>query len=821
MTSARSLRHVLLITLLLTIIVRPTNGCSPGDPIAIFIQQRGPDAPYKTFAAGRLGGLLPTYRFRHLILAFDYLNGHPLTPQEQTQAIAAEMEINWQDHTAPAPDPATITVGLKQWIAARTAAIASPYTPPATDRKVPGSQYESMVNCLDDAFFTAARTLTSRQQAHGKASPEISNWLTGQDAVFSNCSDGGTLPQPAPANAPLWLQQDRAYQLAAANFYATHFDEALTGFRAIAADSTSPWHTLAPYLVARSLLRKASLAPDAPYDKPDQIAATKQTKQTLYTAALQQLDTILKDPTLKSIHPAANDLRDLVAARVEPAAQAQVLAQRLTAPTRTGDLRHNLIDLTYILNNFTDDSGAPLPTAKEIATKSQAHTTSALAWLQVIRTPIAPPQSSYYESSPPETPEATRTRIATQRAAAKTAFTRWQSNQQPAWLIAALTLAQPDDQQTSQLIATAKALPTTSPAYTSATYNRLRLEAATPATRAELLTLLPTIEKSESRSTINTFTTLLTRTSPTLADYLKSVPRIPSGSSFDGSIASSMEDLPTPQLCGPKLKAEQTPLFDEDATAILNQRLPLHLLRDAALTQTLPPNLRYQLANAALTRAVLLDQPEIVATLTPTLTTCQPRLQPTLTAYNAAKTPDTRHVQGLLLLMSFPSFEPLVRAGTQRTEGFSTYSYLRDNWWSGNTVYVSTPNIKDYEDGTQTVLPGDPKFKPALFNAPIVPTTQVPSPPFLTAADSEVATKEVLALQQIPSAGDYFATQTLAWVKDHPTDPNNAELLGLASRVIRNSSRTANTRELNHQLFLTIQRKFPTSPWAKRYKTWQ
>jgi hypothetical protein len=818
----KSLRHVLLIALLFGIIVRPTNGCSPGDPIAIFIQQRGPDAPYKAFAAGRLGVLFPTYRPRHLILAFDYLNGHPLNPQEQAQAVVAEREINWQEWRDSPSKPEDPTPGLKQWIAARTAALASPYTSPATTRKVPGNQYESVESCLDNAFLTAAQTLTARQLAHGKSSPEIANWLAGQDAVFSNCDDGGTLPQPAPANAPLWLQQDRAYQLAAANFYAPNFDTALTGFRTIAADAASPWHILAPYLVARTIIRKASLAPEAPYDKPDQIAAAKQNLQAAYVAALQQLDTILKDPALKTIHPAALDLRDLVAARIQPAAQAQVLAQRLTSSTRTGDLRHNLVDLTYILNNSTDDSGAPLPAATEISTKSQANPNGALAWLQIIRTPIAPASvSTYFEAAEPETSEATLTRIAAQRSASKSAFTRWQSNHQPAWLVAALVLAQPDEASVPTLITAARALPVSSPAYITATYNRLRLEAAAPATRAELLTLLPTVEKSESRSSINSFGSLLSRTAPTLADYLKSVPRIPSGSDFDGTIGSSLEDFPVPQLCGPKLKADQTPLFDQDAATMLNQRLPLRLLREAALTETLPPNLRFQLANATLTRAVLLDDPATAAAITPVLTTCQPRLQAFLATYNAAKTPEERHLQGLLLLMRFPSTEPLVRAGTQRTEGFSSYSYVRDNWWTGNTLYISSPNADSYESGSHTILPGDPKFKPALFSAPILPATLVPSPLFLTPADTTEASKEILALQHIPNAGDYFATQALAWVKAHPTDSNNSELLGLASRVVRNNNRTVDTRELNHQLFLTLQHKYPNSPWAKRYKTWQ
>ena len=49
-------------------------------------------------------------------------------------------------------------------------------------------------------------------------------------------------------------------QIAAANFYATNFDEAKQQFEAIARDKRSPYHVIAPYMAARSVLRKGSFA---------------------------------------------------------------------------------------------------------------------------------------------------------------------------------------------------------------------------------------------------------------------------------------------------------------------------------------------------------------------------------------------------------------------------------------------------------------------------------------------------------------------------------------------------------------------------------
>jgi hypothetical protein len=822
----KHLRHLTLFALLLCLIVRPTNGCSPGDPQAVFIRLAGPDAPYKTYAAGRLGVILPTYRPRHLVIAYNYLNGRPLTPDEQTQAGAAEHTIGWENY---APDlsakPQPVAPGMQHWIAARTAILPGEYKAPDTSRQIPGDNYEYAPNCLDDAFLKAGMTLSSRAKAYGKTSAEVLDWLHAQDVVFSNCAEQGSLPQPASPAASPWLKQDRAYQLAAANFYATNYDAALAGFRAIGADHASPWANLAPYLVVRTLIRQTTFRA-VPYGDDQKMAADKLRIHKGFVVALQQIDSILHDPTLKTIYPATQDLRDLVASRLEPEIQAQVLAKRLTSPAHGLDFRHNLVDLTYIFTNQPENAKIPAP---------RSDPSGLLAFLQIMTTPIAPPAVSGYESAPPETPAQTKARLTNQRNAAQTAHSQWQTSKKPAWLVAALTLAQPGDPFAPGLLDAARTIAPDSPAYTAATYHRLRLEPAVLTVHSQVATLLPAIEKTESRSSINLFAGLLTRTAPTLTEYLKTLPVLPASANFDGAYAKSSE-IPTPQLCGPKLDPAQTPLFDENTATILNQRLPLRLLREAVLSETLPPNLRFQLANATLTRAVLLDDQATATAISPILGTCQAALKPWLDRYNAAKTPDERHLQGLFLLMRFPSAEPLVRTGNERSTGFATYSELRDNWWSGNEQYFDPPaspaaspaasqNPSKYVAVSgpelKNVVPESPGFKPALFSVPIVSTKAIASPPFLTASDATEAAREIFVLQHLPGAGDYFANNALAWVKLHPTDPNNAELLGFATRVLRNSPRSANATELNHQLFNLIHRKYPSSTWAKRYTTWE
>jgi hypothetical protein len=138
---------------------------------------------------------------------------------------------------------------------------------------------------------------------------------------------------------------------------------------------------------------------------------------------------------------------------------------------------------------------------------------------------------------------------------------------------------------------------------------------------------------------------------------------------------------------------------------------------------------------------------------------------------------------------------------------FAAYDYSRDNWWctADNSGQTDPPHPKPAQ----------------LFSQPIVPATTQPDPPFLTAADRTAADREIAALEKIPGASDYFAQQALDWVKAHPTDARNSDILGFAMRVVRNACRTDATKELNHQLFDTLHSRYPKSEWATRYTTWE
>lgn len=198
------------------------------------------------------------------------------------------------------------------------------------------------LNCPADAFRNAAATLQKRVQQLGADNAYINDWVKAQDQVFSNCNGPGTLPRiqeswpqpgkkesaeapPSPAipadaapDAPAHIKADRAYQIAAAYFYAGVFDTAEKRFEEIAKDASSPWRTMAPYLAARALIRKGTLG-----------AGANQLDAAALREAEARLHAILQNPALGDIHPAAARLLNLVRLKLYPQKRAHELASAL------------------------------------------------------------------------------------------------------------------------------------------------------------------------------------------------------------------------------------------------------------------------------------------------------------------------------------------------------------------------------------------------------------------------------------------------------------------------------------------------------------
>ena len=206
------LRYCLLFLFALLILVRPGSGCSfEEDDTPTHID---PDKPYAAYVGGRLGIVSGELRVRHLVVAYNTLSGRGLTPTEKKAAIDVDRFYNYGGGFAPEQisemwsysDKPRITGGAAAWFR------AVPQSPTRVEHTVRGDEYETFFNCLDDAYAHAASTLADRRARYNRPgqpdTPEIKDWIQGQLAVFSNCSDlkprqsfAPNAPPPPPACA--------------------------------------------------------------------------------------------------------------------------------------------------------------------------------------------------------------------------------------------------------------------------------------------------------------------------------------------------------------------------------------------------------------------------------------------------------------------------------------------------------------------------------------------------------------------------------------------------------------------------------------------
>ena len=292
-------------------------------PMTVFTGKLAPlDEP--RFFRGQLDVLQPHYRYIYLMAAYRYLSGIGLSREDQQALVAkpAVPDYFWAvDQDSPA---------IRGWLQVRVQ-VGAPPLPKANPNQighfkmVPDRVF--ILNCGDDAFRNAAATVTARARA-GASHDDLRDWVAAQDQVFANCSPPPPwVPQPKPepsipaalpATAAPWMQADRAYQIAAAEFYAGDFDAALADFLRIAANRSSPWHGIAPYLAARALIRKATIV--------DAAAAP---------AAQEQLRKVLADPDAAAWHESARGLSRYLRARTEPA-QALIEVAQIVETEKSG-----------------------------------------------------------------------------------------------------------------------------------------------------------------------------------------------------------------------------------------------------------------------------------------------------------------------------------------------------------------------------------------------------------------------------------------------------------------------------------------------------
>ena len=616
------------------LLVTPVSveSCGPFITTAAFTFVSRPELP-ASYSQGQFGIVLPAYPRLYRFVAWRYLSGvglnageqKAITPQQQIGEPASEWISEWSVSLRPAP---------KAWLTARGAMKGLP--PPL--KFDPGREvnYASYVNCGDDAFRSAAETLAARAKSFGPSSAELRDWVQGQDTVFSNCKQKQAMPAPAPSGASTLLQADRAYQLAAAHFYAGDFDEAASAFRRIVAGSKSPWRATAAYLIARVHIRNATLSNPEP--------------RQAFGNAEKQLHDVLSDASLAAVHASARSLLGFVQCRVDPAGRLVELGHALVKPGSQATLPHDLVDYRFLFDKLESDAKMP-------ALASQDELTD---WL-----------SNYGDTAH--------------------ALSRWRATQSLPWLLASLAGVPRGDPALPELLKAADRVRPDSPGYASLAFysNRLLIESGRVEEARQRLDSILSGGIEFPRSAMNLFLAERMRVAASWEEFLKFSPRIAVGSSNDASPDSGFARDALRRFAG-------APLFDADSVGLFNAEIPLNRIRDAATGRALPDALRATLARAGWVRAVLLGDESSAADFARALVALDSTLEPALDAWLSAPA-DSKRFAAVFLLLNHPGANPILGSGFGRLTRCGAIDDYRDNWWCA--IHPKNDTRSGFEDG--------------------------------------------------------------------------------------------------------------------------
>ena len=761
------------------------QACGPDFFPDVFVLKMRPDRPQE-FAAGKLGVLLSTYPRADLIVAFRYLNGGSLSPAERSayQPTYALDDPDWQQHWNA--DDAGVTRQadpVQQWKAVREKFSA---TQPKIEqdrsekiKQADGSTLDSSyLNCNANAFQTAVATLQARANAWGQNSPDLADWIKGQDAVFSNCAHGPLAqPTPAPANSSALLEADRAYQIAAAQFYGMQFADARKAFEAIAQDQGSPWRGIARYLAARCLVRQAFYGAAGANGEP-----MASFDPALMRQAADLLQSLLKEnlPGISS-QTVQNEL-DLVRLRMEPTIRTRELAAALAGPSPDPNYSQHIRDLNWSLNaqldeaavreDFGDQEQTPPDFGKAYTNFAQLRESSPLVdWLITFQSPA--------------------------KQAKDHALVQWKSTHQLPWLLAAIAKATEKDVEAGDLITAAEHAKPDDPAWESLAYHRIRLLIAlghVQQARTLLDETLPQVRASGRDSSVNAWLGLRMRSSQSLDEFLSYAPRkvIASVSESQSSLSECLEVMKNPKRSYNCARTVSPVQFSSDATAFFNTQAPLATLIDSANSSAMPQQLRTSVAIMAWVRAVLLKDEASAAKLSSLL---PQKLQQEAGAGTG--------LHAVMTILRNPGLRPYLDPGVQRSYSYDFVESYADNWW-----------CQDWKSN----------FDPA-YSIP----AQLQPVALLTSAERAEADSEVNRLLSRKGAAVYLGSLVLDYANAHPDDRDVPESLYLVLRTIRYGCERVYTQydtkpgekplkvdDLRKAAAHLLRQRYADNPWTKK-----
>jgi len=759
--SCKALVALALIVAVSFILPQRTQACGPFFTDAIFVYSKHPDFPLEGFAAGKLGVVSPNWARSYLVASYRNLAGNRLSESE-----AKAIKSVWDARLGLTSVETNDDQWIKKWDEARgkVPGVAAPPEVKAYRNQEKPHEYESYLNCQQDAFENAESALSERIKRLGADSAAVRDWVAAQDTVFSNCGEGRHIPEAARPDQDALIRADRAYQIAAASFYSTNFDEAKQQFDSIASDKSSPWRDKAGYLAARSLLRKGSFA-----DKEEE-------RRPALAEAETRLNAILKDNSVAASHHAATRLLNLVGLRLHPEEKLHQIANTLVKKDASKDFKQDVWDYTTLLDKFLGD-GSEDTDKKSIPAKAPAGST---VWVD--------PLSAWIFAFQSDSPSALNQSIEV-----------WESDHSVPWLVASMTKVAGSHPKAESLLKAAANVDHDSPAFPSIAFHSVRIlieSGRSAEARTMLDKILATDRQRLSPSAVNLLLAQRTALAQNLDEFLQSATRRPAGFSDD----SDDREIPDEESSIKEITKGAELFFDLDGANAFNKAMPVALIKDAARSKTLALNLRRDVAQATFVRAALLDDRETAFQAAALLQEMYPQLKEFLASYQKAATPEARRFAAAFLSLKFPGLRPYVSAGLGRRTAVEEVDSYRDNWWCTEPPTPQNIPMGDDEEGKA-------KAKPI-------------TPPEFLKSSQALAASQFAALQAVGTAPNYLCRTAIAWAEKNPADPRSPEALHLAVRSTRFGCTDKETGRWSKAAYDLLHSRYPNTTWAKNTKYW-
>ena len=469
-----------------------------------------------------------------------------------------------------------------------------------------------------------------------------------------------------------------------------------------------------------------------------------------FAAAGRDLQAALADRDAAAFHPSARGLLGFIAARERPLDRLHELSRTLATSPSIDE--QDVVDYTRLMDVALGETAAGTPPL-DLAdvTRGDELTT----WI-----------------------------VDTQKRRTDQATARWKQTNTPAALIAALWSVPPAHPDVPALLTAAAAVPPASPAFATASVLRVRL-------------LIQRNDVGGARAALTALPTAPGAGFDIESINLLRAARFTVASTLDEMLAAAPREVVN-------LQKITKPVWDDDVAAVFNSRMPLERLLAAAESTRLPARLRLRVAQAAFTRAVLLDRPAVAVRAARVASPLAPAMRGDFARYIAATDEAARKRIAALTLLRTPGLS--INVGGRDTDE----SYPRDapsrrfghafprNWWCG---------IDDRADGTALrLLAGE----------------GVPFPVFVTEAERRDTASELDALKAVGVPRVYLTATAIDWARAQSTDPDAAEALALAVEGWRWSGCNSDgpKSDLPRRAFALLHRQFPDSEWAKRTKYW-